>query len=138
MTVKEGAVKVTPSIADSAPSIAESIAPGLPLIRAGQQLNIHGDATEVRLLAPAQLTRSLAWREGQIYFKDDRLADVVDELNRYSGLSLVVENDGAREFAIAGTFETNAEGVEALLVSLKDGFGLNVRQEGRKVYISKH
>ncbi len=137
VTVREGAVKVAARTIGSVRSIAQPVTATGDLVQAGQQFNMRGDAREVRSLSTPQLARSLAWRAGQIYFKEDRLADVVDELKRYSGLDIVIEDDGSRQFTLAGTFETNAEGIEALLASLEKGFGLNVRRTGSTVHISK-
>lgn len=135
VTVSEGAVKVAANVASSVPPSLDREETSVSPVKAGQQVNVRGAATEVRSLAPAQLTRSLAWREGLIFFQEERLEDVVGELNRYTKLKIVIGDERLRELGIGGTFETNDDGAEALLANLRDGLGLSVRREGRTVYI---
>jgi transmembrane sensor len=131
VTVSEGAVKVAPNVESPMPPSADSGQTPISAVKAGQQLDVRGGATEVRSLEPAQLTRSLAWRTGFIVFKDERLEDVVKELNRYTKLKIVIGDERLRKLGIGGTFETNEEGAEALLANLEEGFGLKVRRDGR-------
>jgi len=127
VTVSEGAVRVAPEPAQI---------PVSSLVKAGEQVRVSNVASEVRSLAPAQLTRSLAWRKGSIYFKDDRLTDVVDELSRYTTLKVVIEDERLQGLTIGGTFATSPAGIETLLVNLEKGFGLHVRRERQTAYIS--
>lgn len=139
VTVSEGTVKVAASAATSsqAPSDLQLARSPVAVLKAGQQVDVHGAATQVRSLAPVELTRSVSWRSGTVYFKDERLADVVDELSRYTTLQILIEDDALRELGVGGTFEANAQGAEALLTTLQDGFGLRVHREGRNAYITE-
>jgi transmembrane sensor len=138
VTVSEGIVKVAASAPTSseAPSDAQLARASVAVLRPGQQVNVQGAAAEVRSLETLELTRSMSWRSGSIYFKDERLADVVDELSRYTTLKIVIEDEPLRELDIGGTFEANAHGAEALLATLQDGFGLEVRREGESAHIT--
>lgn len=137
VTVSEGMVKVASNAASvsEAPSDAGLARVPVAVLKAGQQVNVNGAASEVRAVMPMEMTRLVSWRAGSVYFKTDRLIDVVEELGRYTTLKIVIEDDALRELRIGGTFETNTQGAEALLMTLEDGFGLQVRRDGRSAYI---
>jgi transmembrane sensor len=139
VTVSEGTVKVASNAPSRTelPSDTQLALASVSVLKAGQQVDLKGAATEVRSLPPPELGRAISWRQGTVYFKEERLGAVVDELNRYTALQIVVEDDDLRDYTIGGTFETNPEGAEALLTTLQDGFGLKVRREGRRAYIKK-
>lgn len=136
VTVSEGTVKVAPSSSgNSTPSDLALAAEAVAVLTAGEQVDVSGAASEVRALPPVELNRAIAWRTGTLYFENRRLGEVVDELSRYTTLEIVVEDDALRELPVGGTFQSDAEGAEALLTLLKDGFGLHVRRDGRTAYI---
>lgn len=137
VTVSEGAVKVASSASSITPPAEGGSEVKLSLVKAGQQVDVQAVMTEVRSLVPDQLTRSLSWRDGSIYFERESLATVVDELNRYTLDRIVIADETLRDHKIAGTFETNARGAEALLANLKDGLGFEVRREGNTAYIAR-
>jgi len=87
-------------------------------------------------LNAAQLNRLLAWRKSTLYFQDEPLGEVVDELMRYTTLKIEIVDDSLRQVPVGGTFQTSPEGAEALLTMLQDGFGAKVRRVGAdEVYI---
>jgi transmembrane sensor len=88
-------------------------------------------------LSAAELDRLVAWRTGALYFENRPLSDVVDELGRYTPLTLVIDDEKLRELPVGGSFQANAQGAESLLVMLQQGFGLNVRREGGRAYIEQ-
>ncbi len=139
ITVSEGTVKVAANAPKEGetPSDAQLARASVSILKAGQQVSVQGAATEVRSLAPLELSRSVSWRGGSIYFKEERLATVVEELGRYTTMQIVIEDDALRDLGVGGTFETTPQGAEALLTTLQDGFGLAVRRERGRAYIGK-
>lgn len=137
VTVSEGTVQVVANGLDSgaAPPSEPLTRTSAAVLKAGQEVSMQRGLSEVRALAPKELSRALAWRDGIIYFEEGELADVVAELSRYTTLHIVIQNDALRELSIGGTFETNESGAQALLATLQDGFGIPVRREGRTAYI---
>lgn len=137
VTVSEGTVKVSP--AEPFPSLTPSdgALARLPVsvVTAGQQIDLRGRTTAVRSLAPDDLTRSVAWRSGTLYFENQPLSEVIDELSRYTSLRLIVEDPKLRDIPVGGTFQASSQGVEALLRMLHDGFGLDLQREDGRVYI---
>ncbi len=139
VTVSEGMVKVAAKAPSNgkAPNDQQLAQAAVAVLTAGQQVDVHGAATEVRSLAPGELTRSVAWRSGTLYFENEPLSDVVNELSRYTTLPLVVEDDALRDLYVGGTFQSNPQGAEALLTMLEDGFGLQIRRDDGSVYIAQ-
>jgi transmembrane sensor len=137
VTVSEGTVKVGPlvTLIDPVPSDAAMATAPVGVLTAGQQADLRGTATATRQLSPAELARSVAWREGTVYFENQPLSEVVDELDRYTTLRLIVNDDKLRRLPVGGTFKASPQGAEALLTMVEQGFGLRVRREARRVYI---
>lgn len=133
VTVTEGTVNVVDaSGGKSPPSEPKSAA----AVTAGEQADARGNADVIRALNAAELNRSLAWRNKSLYFHDEPLGNVVNELMRYTRLEIEVLDDSLRQMPVGGTFQTSPEGAEALLRMLQDGFGAQVRRTGADhVYI---
>jgi transmembrane sensor len=125
VTVSEGTVKVVDAYTKSAAAVS-----------AGEQADARGHVDVVRALNAVQLSRMLAWRKSSLYFQDEPLGNVVDELARYTSLDIEIVDDSLRELPVGGTFQTSPEGAEALLKMLEDGFGTRIRRVGADhVYI---
>ncbi|MCD9026765.1 FecR domain-containing protein [Luteimonas sp. BDR2-5] len=136
VTVSEGKVKVVAMPRGGAAPSDRALAQ-LPasLLAAGAQADLRPGHTEVRALPLPQLTREVSWRTGTIHFENRPLREVAEDLGRYTPLRIEL-SDRARELLVGGSFQTNPQGVEALLTALHDGFGLQVRREGeRNVYV---
>lgn len=123
VTVSEGAVKV-----GTAP---------VSVISAGQQVDIGTSAAVMRELSATDLTRSAAWRTGTLYFENQPLGEVIDELSRYTSARMIVTDDTLRLLPVGGTFQANAQGAELLLSMLQDGLGVRLRRDKGSIYISR-
>lgn len=137
VTVSEGTVKVgsEDSLQGSLPSdLALANAP-TAVLTAGEQADLHGSATDTRKLSAVEVQRAQTWREGTVYFENQPLGEVVDELSRYTPQRLIIEDVSIRRLPVGGTFETSPQGTESLLTMLEQGFGLTVHREADKVFI---
>jgi transmembrane sensor len=73
-----------------------------------------------------------------VYFQDEPLGDVADELMRYTNLKIEFRDPALRQLRVGGTFRSSPEGADALLMLLHDGFDMTIRHEGPdRVYISR-
>jgi transmembrane sensor len=136
VTVSEGTVKLVEATGRSAPPSDASYARSAAAVTAGEQANARGHADVIRALNSAQLSRLLAWRKSSLYFQDEPLGSVVDELMRYTTLDIEIVDDSLRQLPVGGTFQTSPEGAEALLKMLEDGFGTRIRRvDAGHVYI---
>lgn len=130
VTVREGIVKVLAAISTAEPPADPSLIRSAAPVTAGEQLNIIGRAEILHDLPPAQLRRLLAWRTGSLYFQDEPLGEVADELMRYTNLKIEFADPSLRGWRVGGTFRTTPAGAQALLRMLHDGFGMPIRKLG--------
>ncbi|NJO13546.1 MAG: hypothetical protein HC872_08865, partial [Gammaproteobacteria bacterium] len=139
VTVSEGIVKVMAAAQSdrSAPSDTEPAAGAASVLTAGQQVDVSRRTIDVRSLQPVELERSLAWRSGMVYFENEPLGEVVSELERYTTLQIVITDDALRDLLVGGTFQSDAQGADALLTMLQDGFGLQIRRDAHTAYIDR-
>jgi transmembrane sensor len=133
VTVSEGTVNVVNATEqDTPPTDTQSAA----AVTAGEQADARGHAKVIHELNSTQLNRLLAWRKSSLYFQDQPLGDVVNELMRYTTLKIELSDEALRQLPVGGTFQTSPEGAEALLTMLRDGFGATIRRDGQgHVYI---
>jgi transmembrane sensor len=138
--VTEGRVRVENAATESllpvrAGAPAAATQPALaPVLSAGEKVLVPlGRATPeaaaaVTEVAPAQIARTLAWRERRLIFEDTPLSEVVAEFNRYIKHRLVIEdpNLGRRKFG--GTF--HPERHETLVALLEQSFGVVAERRG--------
>lgn len=130
VTVSEGTVKVTgEGPGRGVPSDIALAQVAVSVLTAGEQAEVRGSAAAIRSLRPVELTRSVSWRQGTVYFENQPLGDVVNEMKRYTTVEIEIGDESLRALPVGGTFQANPAGAEALLTMLKDGFGLHVRRE---------
>jgi transmembrane sensor len=137
VTVSEGTVRVgsAEALVSGTPSDAALAGTPTAVLNAGEQADLHGSATATRKLSPTEMQRSVTWREGTVYFENQPLSEVVEELSRYTTVHLVVADDSVRHLPVGGTFQASPQGTEALLTMLEQGFGLTVHRESGRVVI---
>lgn len=75
----------------------------------------------------------LAWREGQLVFRNDTLAEAAAEFNRYNRRKLVVTGKAA-QLKIGGSFK--ASNVDGFVRLLRDAYGLNVASNDSEVRVT--
>lgn len=83
-------------------------------LSAGQRVAF--DAAGVSTVTAADLAGDLAWRQGQVVFRQQRLADVVTTLNRHRAGRIVIVNPWISDLRVSGTFDIDrpASAIEAL------------------------
>ncbi len=136
VTVSEGTVKVVSEGSSEPPRTDAPNAATVASVTAGEQVDVRGHAEVIHELDSSQLSRLLAWRRSTLYFQDQPLGEVVDELERYTNLKIEIDDPALRDVPVGGTFQTNPAGVEALLTMLHDGFGATIRRDDQgHVYI---
>ena len=136
--VSEGVVKVaTPRNADATPSDAVLDKAAVSVLTLGQQVEMKPGGTQVRSAPALEQARVAAWRKGTLYFDDQSLAAVVEEANRYTPTPIRIEDPTLASLVVGGTFEANAQGVDALLVMLEEGLRLRVQRKSGVTSISR-
>jgi transmembrane sensor len=136
VTVSEGTVKVVNAAPNESPPSDAAIGGSAAAVTAGEQADVRGRAEVIHELNLAQLNHLLSWRKSSLYFQDQPLGDVINELMRYTTLKIELDDEALRQLPVGGTFQTSPDGVEALLTLLQDGFGTTIRRDGQgHVYI---
>jgi transmembrane sensor len=117
VTVAEGRVRLAES--QAATSGIESIEPDIPLpaLEAGQRALLQAGSRQVAALAPADLERKLAWRQGMLAFAGEPLAQVLEEIRRYADIDIEVTDPALRDLPVAGQLRIND--VKSMLEALQ-------------------
>jgi transmembrane sensor len=85
--------------------------------------------------SPAELDDALSWRRGVLVFRHTALGDAVNEFNRYNRVKLAIADPDAAAMPIGGVFRT--DNLEDFTRAVHAGLGLNVRDEGGTIVISR-
>jgi len=80
------------------------------------------------LVAAADLERDTSWTRGQIIFRDDRMADAVGEVNRYSTNRLIVTDPRVANLRVSGAFAAGS--TENFVAAITTFFPVDARREG--------
>ena len=125
VTVTEGIVEVTH--AEISPPGASQAAEPPPTLRAGQRAEYDRQDTRIEAVAEGEVERAQAWRRGLLIFENSSLAEVIDEVHRYTETRLILADPELGELRLGGTFRAGR--VEALLEVLEKGLGIEVNRE---------
>lgn len=130
VTVTEGRVKLRDRA--SAPPIASEELRGhgifdVTLIEGevallDQAERVQDAVPQISRLGPAQLDIKLAWQRGMLIFEGEPLDVMLEEMERYTTIDFVVEDERLRGIRIGGYFR--AGDVDALLIALRENFDI--------------
>lgn len=128
VTVTEGSVEINP-VQDAAGSSVPPIDTGesLAVVRAGQSAvfdQVVESVQSIETIGDAELSRKLSWQQGLLRFSGDPLAHVVQEVSRYTSLSIVITDPELRDLRIGGFFEVGE--TAKMFEALERGFGVHV------------
>ena len=98
----------------------------------GEQLEVSANGTLVPRQG-AEIDRVMAWRERRLIFRDESLAAIASEFNRYNKQQLVVEGTATRSRRITGVFHADDPG--ALIAFLERDADLAVRVREDRIVI---
>lgn len=96
---------------------------GVRVLAARQQVSYDG--RQLADIAPVTREDALAWRQGMLVFRRDRLADVIAEINRYRAGRVVLLAGGLDDSAVSGRFSIKA--LDAALLQIQHSFALTAR-----------
>ena len=84
-------------------------------------------------VAAADIDRVTSWRQGQVIFRDDTVAEAVAEMNRYASRQLVIEDPRIAELRISGVFATERE--ENFIAALKNFYPIEAEARSPRVTV---
>ena len=83
-----------------------------------------GLGNPIQQLKQHDIEQQLAWRKGLLLFAGEPLAQVIDEVNRYTKLDIQIIDADIADISIGGQFQVGE--TEAMLKVLETSFGINV------------
>ncbi|MDO6426776.1 FecR domain-containing protein [Thalassotalea sp. 1_MG-2023] len=87
-------------------------------------------------VASDNMTRELSWLDGQLIFDNEALFDVIEEINRYIDVTLVLKEPSLHDIKISGRFELGDS--EALIEALELSFNIESQRLGsNKILLTK-
>lgn len=102
VTVAEGKIRLSAAEADHPKISSQDAHLPTPALQAGQSALLRDGGEEVATLAPAELERKLAWRQGVLAFAGEPLSRVLEEIERYTDVSVEVTDPSLRALPVAG------------------------------------
>jgi transmembrane sensor len=113
-----------PQPVEAAPPI-----PHLGRLKAGEMTRVgreESDHLDVQRLAEPELRRRMAWHEGYLAFSGEPLSEVIEQVNRYSLVTLEIGDPKLAAIAIGGRFRIGD--LDAVLDVLHTNFGIVAHQ----------
>ncbi|HEY8509266.1 MAG TPA: FecR domain-containing protein [Steroidobacteraceae bacterium] len=105
VTVVEGTVAVRTGLLAAAPMPDREI-----VLSAGQQVRVPEESAAAQArLEPrrADVAAATAWVRKQLVFENTPLAEVIEEFNRYSARTLILDDPRLRSMAVSGIYSTS-------------------------------
>jgi len=99
---------------------AKPILPAAVRVTAGQTVDYGKDGVSIPRMA--DLDKELAWRRGQVVFRQEKLSSVVAKLNRYQAGRIVIVNPWIADELVSGAF--NVDRPDAPIGALEDVLGV--------------
>ncbi len=78
-------------------------------------------------MEPSALKRKLLWRDGFLAFSGESLADVVEEMGRYTDMEIIIDGSELAALPIAGSYE--AGNLQGMFDSLERAFGIRASRD---------
>lgn len=78
----------------------------------------------IETIDEAELSQRLSWRDGLLIFNGDSLEQVVDEISRYSPLTIEIADPALKAIRIGGQFRIGD--IDTMLISLETNFNLRI------------
>jgi transmembrane sensor len=103
----------------------DSPSSSLGRLKAGEMTSVGSgsDHIEVQQLAEPELQRKMAWQEGYLAFSGEPLSEVIEQVNRYSAVTLELGDPKLAPIAIGGRFRIGD--LDAVLDVLDTNFGIH-------------
>ena len=98
----------------------------LGTLNAGQTTSFNGAVQPIKDLNSTDIMRKLSWREGMLIFSGESLEQVIQQVSRYTDLSIVIADPTIRDVRIGGYFQVGE--TDAMFDALQTSFGVNVQR----------
>ena len=87
-------------------------------------------------MKPENIERKLAWLDKKLIFENEELFDVIEEINRYDDVKIVLKEPSLHNIRISGRFDLGDS--EALIEALELSFNMkSLRLDSNKILLAK-
>src|SRR6185312_12447348 len=117
--VTKGSVEVTPARHGS------RLAKSLGIIAAGQRIVLGERVEQSAVVSSAEMVRKLAWRQGELIYTGQPLAEVLADISRYSDIKIELADPALESLPVGGAFRTDQ--IEAIFAALETNFGIHAQ-----------
>jgi len=101
---------------------------GSMAVSRGEQVLLSEVDGDVSRIDSEDIKVKLSWREGDLIFQGESLADAMAEINRYTQVEFIIVDEELKQVRIAGLFR--AGDVDGLLSALRKNFNITSRRTG--------
>jgi transmembrane sensor len=122
--VTKGSVEVAPASGRHAFDVAKS----LGVIVAGHNIVLGEKVEHAEVVSRADMGRKLAWRQGELIYTGQPLAEVLADISRYSDIKIELADTALENLPVGGAFRTDQ--IEAIFAALEDNFGVHAEWIG--------
>jgi transmembrane sensor len=124
LIVTEGKVLVGVQSPGSKPSgeLLAGAEPSGVKLEAGEQVLLGTEDEIVERIDPDEIEVRLSWRGGDLIFRGESLAEAIDEIERYTPVEFLIQDEDLKKIRVAGLFK--AGDVEGLLTTLEENFNI--------------
>ncbi|WP_375203511.1 FecR family protein [Hyphococcus sp.] len=105
----------------------------LATLEVGHQASFDERVESVESLDSEEIDRKLSWRNGYLRFDGEPLSEVVDEISRYTMVTIVIDDPTLQDLRIGGYFQTGD--VNTMLDILRQSFGVEHEWNGEEEVI---
>jgi transmembrane sensor len=128
VTVTEGVVEVSiDNLVNARTSINNQTIVSKTNLSKGQSIIIKNSLGAINTLDNKSIDRQLMWQKGKLYFKGERLNDVILTISRYTNLDFVFLDEKSKDVRIGGYYDI--ENIENMLKILENNFKLNISKK---------
>jgi transmembrane sensor len=145
LTVTEGRVRVHRNAPVNQPANQGSVPPNPAptafeetsdvVVDANRAVSISGREARSDALTPDQVAAATAWQHGAIVFEAMPLAQVVNELQRYSSEQFVIAEPDLAQIPVSGYFEVG--NIESLTAALQQNVGVKITRQNGVLLLSR-
>ena len=97
-------------------------AKSLGVVVAGQDIVFGQKIERAEVVSDAELGRKLAWRQGQLIYSGQPLAEVLADISRYSDIDIQLADPALGKLPVGGAFSVNQ--TDAIFAALENNFGV--------------
>lgn len=103
----------------------------------GEKVDVgNNQAPKLTHIKPENINRELSWLEGKLIFDNEALFDVIEEINRYVDVQIVLKDPSMHNIPISGRFDLKDS--KALIEAIELSFNMTSQRLGsNKIVLTK-